>query len=78
MFNTIPDVRIRDVLARFYGIGCECENLAEIGKSYGLTRERIRQIKMQGLRLLCHVSRRTIVEDFLATQKNEVTKDESI
>jgi len=78
VFATIPDVRIGDVLARFYGIGRECETLAAIGRSYGLTRERIRQIKVKGLRLICHGERRKIIEDFLATQREEVIKDESL
>jgi len=37
--------RDRDVLFRRLGINCESETLEEIGQSYGITRERVRQIE---------------------------------
>ena len=47
--------RQRDIICRRFGIGCEPETLEEIGTSYGVTRERIRQLEvkaMERLRLL--------------------------
>ncbi|MEY8214395.1 MAG: sigma factor-like helix-turn-helix DNA-binding protein, partial [Colwellia sp.] len=37
--------RENDILSRRLGLNCENETLEEIGKSYGVTRERIRQIE---------------------------------
>ena len=43
----------RDVLCRRFGLmGCERETLEEVGKAIGLTRERVRQIQMSGLKAL--------------------------
>ncbi len=43
----------REILQRRYGIGCEREHtLQEIGKHFGLTRERIRQLENKALRKL--------------------------
>jgi len=45
--NNILNVRSRDsdILIRRYGINCDGETLEDIGKSYNITRERIRQIE---------------------------------
>lgn len=43
----------REVLARRFGLmGHERQTLEEVGKAVGLTRERVRQIQMHGLKLL--------------------------
>lgn len=43
----------REVIARRFGLGgYERETLEEVGKAVGLTRERVRQIQMQGLKAL--------------------------
>jgi len=43
----------RDVLCRRFGLmGYERETLEEVGKAIGLTRERVRQIQMSGLKAL--------------------------
>jgi len=44
--------RTEDVLARRFGLKGERETLEEIGEHYGITRERIRQIQDDGLRIL--------------------------
>jgi len=45
--------RLREVIALHYGLsGGEPQNLAEIGRAWGLTRERIRQLHEQALGLL--------------------------
>lgn len=41
--------RTQDILKRRFGVGREKETLESIGKDYGLTRERIRQIENKGL-----------------------------
>ncbi len=50
--------REAEIIRLYYGIGREVSwTLDEIGERYGLTRERIRQIKEKGLRRLRHISR---------------------
>jgi RNA polymerase primary sigma factor len=44
--------RESDVLRSFFGIGCAEMSLEEIGDKFGLTRERVRQIKEKALRHL--------------------------
>ncbi len=44
--------RTEDVLVRRFGLRGERETLEEIGAKYGITRERIRQIQDDGLRIL--------------------------
>lgn len=45
--------RLRDVIARHYGLsGTPPQNLAEIGRAWGLSRERIRQLHEEALGLL--------------------------
>lgn len=41
---SISEGRERDMVCRAYGIGCEDQTYKEIGESYHLTRERVRQI----------------------------------
>ena len=45
IFEIIPDKRAGDILIRRFGLGCKKETLESIGRSYGVTRERIRQIE---------------------------------
>lgn len=42
--------RESDILRSFFGIGCQEMSLEEIGEKFGLTRERVRQIKEKALR----------------------------
>lgn len=42
----------RDIIIRRFGFSYEVETLEEIGQSYNLSRERVRQIQVQGLRKL--------------------------
>ena len=60
------DERERRVLELRYGIGGDraC-TLEEVGKEFGVTRERIRQIEAKALRKLRHPARSKIVSDYL-------------
>jgi RNA polymerase primary sigma factor len=52
------DEREQTVLRLYYGIGRECsETMGEIAQRFGMTRERIRQIKAKALERLRHPSR---------------------
>lgn len=55
-----------EVIRLFYGLGGASEmTLEEIGNTFGLTRERIRQIKERGLRRLRRVSSQTNLQTYL-------------
>ena len=55
-----------EVIRLFYGLGGSSEmTLEEIGNTFGLTRERIRQIKERGLRRLRRVSNQTNLQTYL-------------
>ena len=45
-------VREREIVKSFFGIGCQEMTLEEIGERFGLTRERVRQIKEKAIRRL--------------------------
>jgi len=56
----------RKVIQLYFGIGYEFpENLQEIGRRMGLTRERVRQIKENALRRLRHKARRRKLQKYL-------------
>jgi RNA polymerase nonessential primary-like sigma factor len=49
----------REVLSRRFGLGgYERETLEEVGRAIGLTRERVRQIQMSGLKALREIMRK--------------------
>ncbi|GGK12333.1 RNA polymerase sigma factor RpoD [Yeosuana aromativorans] len=55
-----------DVLRHYYGINKKHPmSLQEIGDSFGLTRERVRQIKEKGIRRLRHTSKSKILKTYL-------------
>lgn len=49
--------RERDVIRYFFGINCPEKTLEEISEEFGLTRERVRQIKEKAIRRLRHTSK---------------------
>ena len=57
--------RERDIIRLFFGINCQEMTLEEIGEKFGLTRERVRQIKEKANRRLRHSSRSTLVKTYL-------------
>ena len=54
--------RERDIIKLFFGIGCQEMTLEEIGEKFGLTRERVRQIKEKAIRRLRHSSRSKLLK----------------
>lgn len=57
--------RERDIIRYFFGIGCQEMTLEEIGEQFGLTRERVRQIKEKAIRRLRHTSRSKLLKTYL-------------
>jgi RNA polymerase primary sigma factor len=58
--------RESDVLKLYYGLDNEAPmSLVEIGESFDLTRERVRQIKEKGIRRLRHKSKHKILKTYL-------------
>ena len=57
--------RERDIIRLFFGISCQEMTLEEIGEQFGLTRERVRQIKEKAIRRLRHTSRSKLLITYL-------------
>lgn len=57
--------RERDIIRLFFGISCQEMTLEEIGEKFGLTRERVRQIKEKAIRRLRHTSRSKLLKSYL-------------
>ncbi|MDE6500164.1 MAG: sigma-70 family RNA polymerase sigma factor, partial [Rikenella sp.] len=57
--------RERDIVKYFFGIGTSEMTLEEIGEQFGLTRERVRQIKEKAIRRLRHSSRSKQLKTYL-------------
>ena len=57
--------READIIRMFFGIGCQEMTLEEIGERFGLTRERVRQIKEKAIRRLRHTSRSKLLKSYL-------------
>ena len=57
--------RERDIVKYFFGIGVQDMTLEEIGERFGLTRERVRQIKEKAIRRLRHTSRSKLLKSYL-------------
>ncbi len=61
---TLP-LREREIVKAFFGIGCQEMTLEEIGERFGLTRERVRQIKEKAIRKLKSHDRSKLLKDYL-------------
>lgn len=57
--------RERDIIRMFFGIGCQEMTLEEIGDKFGLTRERVRQIKEKAIRRLRSNSKNKLLKGYL-------------
>lgn len=54
------------VIRHFYGISVnQPKSLEEIGEAFGITRERVRQIKERGIRRLRHASKSRVLKTYL-------------
>lgn len=62
--HTLSD-RERDIVKKFFGIGVTEMTLEEIGDEFGLTRERVRQIKEKAIRKLRPTSKSKLLKSFL-------------
>jgi RNA polymerase primary sigma factor len=63
-FSTLTE-RERSILRLSFGIGCQELSLEEIGDQYGLTRERVRQIREKAIRRLRNTSRSNLLKAYL-------------
>lgn len=57
--------REREIVKKFFGIACQEMTLEEIGDEFGLTRERVRQIKEKALRKLRQNPKKLILKTYL-------------
>ena len=57
--------RERYIVKYFFGIGTQEMTLEEIGEYFGLTRERVRQIKEKAIRRLRHSARSKLLKSYL-------------
>ena len=62
--STLTD-REKEIIKYFFGIGSSEMTLEEIGEKFGLTRERVRQIKEKAIRRLRHQSRSKLLKSYL-------------
>lgn len=62
--STLTD-REGDIIRLFFGINTQEMTLEEIGEKFGLTRERVRQIKEKAIRRLRHSSRSKLLKTYL-------------
>ena len=57
--------REREIIRMFFGIGQQEMTLEEIGDQFGLTRERVRQIKEKAIRRLRNNSKNKLLKVYL-------------
>lgn len=57
--------RERNIIKYFFGIGCQEKTLEEIGETFNLTRERVRQIKEKAIRRLRNSTRSKLLKNYL-------------
>ena len=65
VFQTLSEREAKVLKMRFGLAGYRSMTLEEVGKEFGVTRERIRQIEAKALRKLKHPSRRKKLQDYL-------------
>jgi RNA polymerase primary sigma factor len=62
--STLTD-REKEIIQMFFGIGMQEMTLEEIGDRFGLTRERVRQIKEKAIRRLKQTPRSKLLKSYL-------------
>ncbi|XP_074567252.1 RNA polymerase sigma factor sigA-like [Curcuma longa] len=62
LLNATLSKRERDIIRLYHGIDSECHTWEEIGKQFGLSRERVRQVGLVSMEKLKHVARRRRLE----------------
>ena len=62
--STLTD-REKEIIQMFFGIGMQEMTLEEIGDRFGLTRERVRQIKEKAIRRLKQNQRSKLLKSYL-------------
>ncbi len=63
--STLLSEREKDIIISFFGISCQEMTLEEIGEKFGLTRERVRQIKEKALRKLKNSDKGKLLKSYL-------------
>ena len=67
--STLTD-REKEIIQMFFGIGQQEMTLEEIGDKFGLTRERVRQIKEKAIRRLRQSNRSKLLKSYLGSIRN--------
>lgn len=65
IFNRVLKPREQDIVRRSYGIGCSEEGAEEIARHFGLTRERVRQIREKSIDKIRHSGYASILAKYL-------------
>ena len=65
VLRALSDREAKVLKMRFGLSGGRAMTLEEVGKEFGVTRERIRQIESKALRKLKHPSKRKMLQDYL-------------
>ena len=65
VLSTLTEREAKVLRMRFGIHGTKALTLEEVGREFGVTRERIRQIESKALRKLRHPSRRRKLQDYL-------------
>ena len=58
-------IREKDIIKHFFGINCSELSLEEIGDKFGLTRERVRQIKEKAIKRLRNKAKSKLLKTYL-------------
>ena len=65
ILNHILSVKEREILMRSFGINCKEEGLEEIGFAFGLSRERVRQIREKALKKIRRSNKIEILAQYI-------------